>query len=335
MKRKNTFAVISILSFIISGAFTIALFTSNSVGKLATLIMLGAAVVFEMSKWCLLWEGFSGKHSGGFRGTLITLWVLVTVGSIVASSGYVLNQSNKTQNEATVSSTQYKQAEQARNVLIDSYNVKKQQIEQLRQQAAALPSNYYSMKQNIMNDVSKKTAELSAVTKDIQNPLKVEGVLVSNGYSAFFGLMAKIFEEDAQMLELWFFMALGIILELIANVFAYLYQKELLGSNYRLKPENSTNQSPPKVLDISTKKNNAGCIGFRPENIRDFSDDDYQAYITYMSNNQKNGYAPGYSSIASGIGVNTEVARSIKNHLEREGVVKVQGSRTRILKEVV
>lgn len=351
MKKQTKFAIISVLSFAISASFTIALFTSNSVGKTEKLIMIVSAIVFEISKWTLLWEGFSDKHTGALRTTLITLWALVTVGSIVASCGYVLNQSNKTQNQTLVSSTEYKQAEQSRNILIDNYNKKSTEIEQLKEQAAELPRNYYSMKQQIMDKVASKTAELSAMATKIQSPIKVEAPLLTNGYSAFFSLMGKVLEEDSKMIELWFFMILGIVLEAIANVFAYLYQKEInhAPKTAETQPEGESkryflrNKSRNKIRNKPSFAPNVVQIkNYAPKNVKvqpepDLYDEcDIENYIRVMHQNQKNGYSPGTKSMAQLLGwgrQGEEKARGIKNYLELKGKVRVINNRTQIVKE--
>lgn len=344
MKKKNTFLTISILSFIISAAFSINLFTSNSVGRMATLLMFTSAVVLEMAKWTLLWEGFSGKHNGTLSGILVGLWAFVTIGSIAASCGYVLNQSNQTQNNALISSTQYKQAEQARQIKISTYNNKAAEIDQLRQQAAELPKNYFSMKQNIMDKVAQKSKELSSLSDEIKKPIDVKAELPISGYSAFFGLMAKLFDEDAKMIELWFFIALGIVLELIANVFAYLYQKE---RNYA--PKNAEIQPTGDSKRYSYKYRNTKKQSFAPNVVplknyapknhtnqsqpKLYSEKDIEDYIRVMYENQKNGYSPGTKLMADLLGwgrSGEEKARGIKNYLELKGMVEVVGSRTRI-----
>lgn len=352
MKRKNTFAVISVLSFLISGMFTIALFTSNSVGKIAIMMMFASAVVFEMSKWCLLWEGFSNRHNGIFRTILIFLWASVTIGSIVASSGYVINESNRTQNKAVISSTQYKNAEQSRQILIDSYNKKSEEVEQLRKQSEELPKNYYSMKQNIMKNVSEKTAALSALTQKIQEPLKVSGVLNENGYSAFFSLFANLIGEDSKMVELFFFLALGIILELIANCFAYLYQKESGSSStpnrkYFQKSNNSESKIGFKPQVVLAKKTDAARpIGFKidtekptgisaPQNVHGFDDIMLDKYIDYIYDCVKaDGSIDGYQTTATNLNYTYDQVRKMKNHCEHLGILKSDsaGRRTILLR---
>jgi hypothetical protein len=349
MKKKNVFATISVLSFIISAAFTISLFTSNSVGRLATVIMFASAIVFEMSKWTLLWEGFSGKHASLFSGILITLWAAVTLGSIAASCGYVLNQSNQTQNNAIISSTQYKQAEESRKIQISTYNNKAAEIDQLRQQASELPKNYYSLKQEIMSKVTQKSKDLASLTSEIKKPIEVKAELPTSGYSAFFKLMSKVLDADPTMLELWFFIGLGIVLELIANVFAYLFQKErLIDSNFRLEPKRletceTTKFQTPKIKKIYQQNSPAVAkIGFNIEPKRNnnhnnkpepsISTEDYDKYVEYMYDKQKNGYAPGYLDIARNVNIAVETARAIKGELQRRGVIQTVGNRTVILK---
>lgn len=367
MSKKVSFATISVLSFIVSASFTIALFTSNSLTKGAMLLMIMTALAFEMAKWVLLWEGFSGKHESGLSAVLIGLWVAVTVGSIVASCGYVLNENNKSQNNSAISSTQYKQAEQGRNILIDTYNAKVKEIEQLRKQAEELPKNYITVKQNIMAQVDKKSTELSNLTSDINKPININADLPSNGYTAFFVMVGEIIGEDAKNISLWLFLMLGVVLELIGNVFAYLYQKEsnhvsLTTTNFtppttKIKvPEKEHTESPkPRIIQggrlkgmkFKVKPNiKSNIIPFEtfvhvdknPVTLStsSFTKDEVDDYVKCMYETKTaSGDSRGFKTIAKDIGIDVKKAEKIKAHLEMIGVVKVVGNRTRIIKEVV
>ena len=352
MKRKTTFGTIAVLSFVVSALFTISLFCSTSVGKFAIMLMFLSALIFEMSKWCLLWEGFSQKHSGFLRGILICLWLSVTLGSIVASCGYVLRQSNQSQNIATVSSIQYKNAEQSRQILIDSYNQKTAEVQQLKQQAAELPKNYYTAKSQIMQKVSEKAAAISGLAQKIQEPVTAVGVLNENGYSAFFEMFSKLIGEDAKMIELIFFMSLGVILELIGNIFCFLYQKESGNSptpnrKYFQKSAGSNSKIGfnPQVV-LAKKTDAARPIGFKidtekptgisaPQNVHGFDDIMLDKYIDYIYDCVKaDGSIDGYQTTATNLNYTYDQVRKMKNHCEHLGILRSDavGRKTKILR---
>jgi hypothetical protein len=153
--------------------------------------------------------------------------------------------------------------------------------------------------------------------------------------------MAKILETDPQMLELWFFVALGVILELIANVFAYLYQKER-NLNTRLEPKHSETCETTRLPTTKIKKTYlqhapaVAKIGFnlepKPVKNETISSEDFDKYLEYMYGKQKNGYCPGYLDIARNVNIAVETARNIKGELQRRGVIQTIGNRTVILK---
>jgi hypothetical protein len=155
--------------------------------------------------------------------------------------------------------------------------------------------------------------------------------------------MSKILDVDSKMLELWFFMIIGIVLEAIANIFGYLAQKE---KNSRLEPrlerlEVCETTTFPRFQNkkFALKNPTVAPIGFRtepePKNLEtSISNEDYTNYIDYMYYKQKNGYAPGYLDIARNVNIAVETARAIKGELQRQGIIKTVGNRTRIIKEV-
>jgi hypothetical protein len=343
MSKKSKFTAISILGFVLSALFTIQLFLSNSTGKFEKCMMILAAIVFECSKWILLWEGFSGKHSATLKTALITLWLMVTAGSIVASCGYVLNQSNTTQNKAMVESVEYRQAEEGRKIQIDAFSAKKAEIEQLRKQADGLPLNYFTMKQNIMDKVAVKSKELSTISSQISQPIKISAPLSSNGYTAFFQMIGKMMDEEPKQLELLFFMAIGIILEAIANVFAYLAQKEtnLVAVAPNIQQAHPTAEFKPKMYSpkarIPVKKNKLNVIPFVKKNetvhnftesqaMAEFTNDDVEKFVEVMlsSEDAKKGNCPGIKKMAELLEwgrAEEEKVRSIRGILLNRGML--------------
>lgn len=70
-------------------------------------------------------------------------------------------------------------------------------------------------------------------------------------------------------------------------------------------------------------------IGFEtPAEEKNFTDEEYQRYVKHMLETSTNGISKGYSSIASEIGTPVETCRSIRRHLERQGYIKTEGTKT-------
>lgn len=336
--RKLKFGIIAALSFFVSACFTILLFKSNSTTTLSIALMVLTALIFEMSKWALLREGFSGDYNTFLRTVFVGLWLGVTIGSITASCTYVLNETNSTENTAYISSTQYKQAEQARELRIDTYNSIKTEIANIKAQASSLPKDYVTAKNRLLNKATDKTNELSSLSKEISRPIDVKGQLPSNGYTAFFDLIEEMTGYNSKKISLWFFMIIGILLELIANVFAYLYQKECgprkststPPQNKKAIPETeqkTNNEQPKKTLQLA----HAGNIrSFASKGKQDskqtkstevLSKTNIINYINEMYRLHDGGESFGYKKIASNIGVSQTAAYKIRNHLEELDVI--------------
>lgn len=372
MSRKS-YMVISVVSFIVSAYFTILLFKSSSVGLFDAIPMVAVAIIFEFSKWCLLKESIVGQHRGPMKTVIFSLWAFTTLASIIASAGYVLNQSNGTKNINMESSTAYQNQIQARNNQADLYAIKKQELNNLIQtkdtnlkdlakSRDSLPRDYITAKENYnirINQatekldtlINTKSSELTSISSNLQNPIKVDAnVLPTSGYAAVFQLAADFLNNNdtsakknpyhAEVMELWFFLVLGVGIELLANVFAYLAQVSTNDIAVKKEPSShglvpTQTLLPSNVVDIRNRepkeKIQGNKIDFKAVQAQEFDEADMKKYVEYMRQNEKNGYSPGYKSIAANIGIGVEVARSIKNRLERDRVIVVDGNRTKII----
>lgn len=340
--RKLKFGIIAILSFFVSACFTILLFKSNSTTTLSITLMVLTALIFEMSKWALLREGFSGDYNAMLQTVFVGLWLGVTIGSITASCTYVLNETNSTENTAYISSTQYKQAEQARNLRIDTYNSIKTEIANIKAQASSLPKDYVTAKNRLLSKATEKTNELSSLSQEISRPIDVKGQLPSNGYTAFFDLIQEMTGYNSKKISLWFFMIIGILLELIANVFAYLYQKECGPRKSTSTPpgtkkaipeleQKNNNEQPKKlqtahagnVLSFASKgeqesKQTKSTEVLSKSNVTNYINEMYRLYEL----NENRGYKRIASNlIKNGINITQTGAYKIRNHLEELGVI--------------
>jgi hypothetical protein len=161
------------------------------------------------------------------------------------------------------------------------------------------------------------------------------------------------------MLELWFFMLIGVLLEAIANIFAYLAQKEtnLIQVSPNVPETQPTANVKPKRYIPKAKiplKKKLNVIPFVKKNetvhnlietvpSADFTDDDIEKFIEVMLNSEdaKKGNCPGIKKMTEllewGRGEEEKV-RSIRGILFQRGILnKGDGatSKYRIIKEVV
>jgi hypothetical protein len=249
---------VSILAFIISAIFTILLMTSGTVGIIAWILTVGMAIVLELCKVGFFYESLSNtKLLLPIRILLGIIAILLVGSSIFASASYVQNQANKTKNIQTKDSSQYKQLEQGKAVQQDLYNVKKKEIEDLKalqgkQQSngdsiiSTMPRNYIDKKNQAKQDtatqisktqdiINSKSTELSQIGASLQSPIDTTNLKLSSdsGYTAMFKTLADYLNKldsykgnpiNAEELEMWFFIGLGVIFEMVAILTAYLSQ---------------------------------------------------------------------------------------------------------------
>ena len=376
---------IAILSFIISGYFSVLLFQSSATTLTEAIPMIAIAIILELAKFSLLRELSNSNHAAWLKVSFFSLWVIITLSSIVASAGYVINQTNKATNESIKMSDSYKIKMASRDNQNDLYGTKKQELnnlytakenalKDLQTQREALPKNYISKKvemgvrmneveQDYNNRISKISSELSTISNSLAQEVDLSSTQVNstNGYTAIFQLSADIYNKNATEkvtasgLELWFFLALGVVLELVANVFAYLSMVTGKIKSPIPQPENkmpipelekmSKNSSPQKlkvahagnVVSIASK----GKQDYKQaKNEQDLSNKDIKMYLDIMYSNTKNdNESIGYKNIASKISEKYKMefkptkAYKIKNHLEKLGVISVDGATTKIICE--
>lgn len=395
---------ISILAFIISALFTIVLMTSGTVGIFSWILTVGMAVILETCKCGFFYEALSNtKLLAPIRALLAVIALLLVVSSILASASYVQNQANKTKNIQTKDSSQYKQLEAGKAVQGDLYNVKKKEIDDLKalqekQQAEgekiinSMPKNYIDRKNQQRADtiaqiaktqdiINTKSNELSGLGESIKTPIDTTNLKLNsdNGYTAMFKTMTDMINSSPdykdnpvtpEQLEMWFFIGLGIIFEMVAILTAYLSQlkSQSMGitANNNIYNDTSIGFRPQLVTatskDSDSIKSNR-VIGFqKPETLtvgsvegdnmnysqlpelkvvepltytsveEGFNRSDVIKYLEYMYDNQKRlGISQGMRTIAKNINIHEELARKIKGHLETLKIIKSEDLSTKIL----
>jgi hypothetical protein len=329
---------ISVTAFIISALFTILLMTSGTVGILAFILTVGMAVILEVAKCGFFYESLTNtKLLLPIRALLGVIALLLVASSIFASGSYVQNQANKTKNKQLKESSQFKQLEQGKALQQDLYNVKKKEIddlkglqEQQKQEGTniinSMPKNYIDRRNQQRVDtqkqvtetqklIDKKSDELSGLGAALQNPIDSSNVKVNsdNGYTAMFKSISEVINSSEdykndpvkpESLEMWFFIGLGIIFELVAVLTAYLAQ--LKGKSVGAATKR----------DIST---DFPGIGFKPQVVTAISKDsdgvqgDYNEVV--QAKRQIGFQSPGISSVTASTRANKniEVIENLKN----------------------
>jgi hypothetical protein len=187
------------------------------------------------------------------------LGIILTAISIIASSGYILNESNRVQNKSIQSSSTYKQLEEGKIIQKDLYGTKKEELKRLQ----TLQEQQKIDGKNIVNNSSIKNKagrgvevqskisktqeqinaiqnELTRITSELQKPIDVKNVnfKAENGYIALFQLLAdklnnlESFKESpttADRLLTYFLMFISAVFEILAVVL-YIINRKILSA---------------------------------------------------------------------------------------------------------
>ncbi len=189
-----------------------------------------------------------------------TLAVILTVITIIASAGYIVNESNMVENKQIKSSVEFKSLEDAKINQKDLYTVKKNEIERLQamqekiktegnQAVNSLPRDYITAKQNqrdktsrqvdtIQSQINTIQSELSNISNNISKPIDVKNIKFKNenGYISLFEMIAsglnktESFKESpvsTNDLMIYFFIFISAIFQLVA-VWLYVIEKKVI-----------------------------------------------------------------------------------------------------------
>jgi hypothetical protein len=287
MNNPKVYQALSVLGFLVSAVFTIKLFVSNSTDLISVLAMFSTAFLFECGKYILLYQGIKGPFSQAVKTALLGLWFFVTTASIVASATYVLNDANKNKNLMVENSSAFAKQQNGINVQNDLYSTTKQQIEDLKalqtkqQQEGqaivnAMPSNYIDRRnqqrastqaliERTQNQINEKSNSLLGIAAGINKPEKlVISEESTTGGDSFFKLVAQKLNENpsnknnpysTEEVGIFFYIAVGIGLELLANLFAFLSQYYKYGGIVLSPtPQDPIKKEIPKIETPKTKE---------------------------------------------------------------------------------
>lgn len=393
MNNPRTYQVLSILGFIVSAIFTVKLFSSNSTDIISWFAMVATALLYEFGKYTLLFQTIKGPFGATGKTIMLGSWIFVTCASIIASAAYVLNDANSNKNLMVESSAAYRQQQNSIAVKNDLYSTTKKQIEDLKalqgkqQQEGnnivnAMPSNYIDRKNQQRSDtrrliaktqeqINNKSEELNQIAKDLSSPLgeiKVETESTTGGYSMFKLITQKLNDNpknkknpySIEEVGVYFYIAIGVGLELLANLFAFLSQYYEYGKlcPTPLSPEKKqipelqsnkpyANSDAQEIKGGRLKglkfrrKDNISIFRPRPNEIiplvsSNVDEGDIEKYLKFVIENaSKNGNAPGRIKISAGTGIAQEKCRTIHNILIERGILETGDKFTKIIRKVV
>jgi hypothetical protein len=294
MNTHQKYKIMAILSYAVSGYFTVLLFNSMCTDVFSHIPMTLIAIIFEVAKWILMKE--IRNYTGFVKSVLITILGFTIMYSVIASAGYVINKNNESKKDEIESSVTYQNQVASKSNKADLYTLKKKEFDtlvadekatltRLENGIKSLPSDYITAKINqgvelnkqterFETAISKKSAELSLLVDDLSKNIDTSGAstLSTTGYSPIFKMGADFLNASdksakknpyqATSMELFFFLSLGIGLEILANVFAHLSNSSNYVVDRKINPvDNSKNPvdnkpqlSIPCKVDVVDKK---------------------------------------------------------------------------------
>lgn len=265
-KRSTHLLLTSIVAFIVSGVFTIIWFTSDTyIYTLPWFLALGMAVVFETFKINSGIMAFTSTlFSGGWKFILGIISILTVFYSILASTGYLLNNSNNIFNEQVKQSKSYQQAIEKKDLNKDLYSTSKSEISRLQQEknntitelkkqlSEKMPKlsyknwnekskseqAFYNGKKTLQNKITeiekdyeskieKEKEKQNKAYEEANNIVDTSGISIkfTKGSLAVSNFIGQIINKNSETVEIWLKIIAAILFEIIAWVSAILYPK--------------------------------------------------------------------------------------------------------------
>jgi len=365
IKKSIQWYFMAFLSFIVSGIFTVVWFSSGATSTLSLWLSRGMALVFELFKINSGIAALTAKYVPiAIRIFLFVLSISTVLYSILASTGFLVNDSNLIVNQTIKQSTSYQQGIEKKdlaNKQVSDSDAEINRLTQAKQDAlsrlqsqldAKMPQiahkdweskakyeqDFLANKSNIRQQIAateNKYEELIAAEKankskaaDNISNLDLSNVVVryTQGSLAVSSYIGKWLGYPAEIVELTLKIIASILFELMAWISAVMAsitrRKELDGGITYSSPISNIVKEKKATLSPNVATYNA------------FTDEDLKRYLQYMYANAKDGISEGYIKISKNIKLQQDKARKIKAHLEQIGVLKVDGGKTRILKEI-
>jgi hypothetical protein len=364
---KKTFRILAIMAYVISAISTGIFLVSMGESFIEKIMGLLITLLFEPGKCVSFISIFRPCKNPIIKTATIVLWIVLEIGSVTASTAYMMNVDGKQQQKSITNSTAYREIEAKKENISDLIQLKENEITKLQKEKEStitqmtadkdnLPKNYLSAKADLQlkinqasstlqQNIEKLNTEILTLTNELNNTsvtsVKSES---TNGYTRIFNTVAGLISSEESQVKgehialIFSFLIFGILPELMANVFFWYSQNE--GDPISDSSTSDSYISKNRIgryLQTFDMTGDKGRIGFKQDNDRqtsdmtDFTDDDLKKYLKYMYDTHTHGVCKGYSSISSSINVPLETCRSIRKHLERQGIIKTDGTKTLIL----
>jgi hypothetical protein len=194
---------VSIGSFLISWIFTCNLLASMATTGFATVIAFGLATVLEPAKITFM---ALGSIQRDFLAMIVG--IILTLMSIIGTLGWLQVQHA----EKVAISTQESVGFTSLQSQISGMDA---QIANIQTAANALPTNYHSRRQQLLDEANAMLAQKNELTQQLANYKPTTG----EASSALFVALSKFFGGiDPTLIELWINATYGILLELVAVI---------------------------------------------------------------------------------------------------------------------
>lgn len=158
-----------ILGFITSGVLTLKLLTSNSADTFSKLIAGSMTIILEFGKGITFIESQrKQKYTDGIKSLLFSMWLFLTALSIFASQAWLVNETNKIENNAQISSPLFLQAKDKESRLKDQITLKKTQLQKTLDDKINNAKNVQAERQ----DNLRLTSDYNKTIKEYQNKIE-------------------------------------------------------------------------------------------------------------------------------------------------------------------
>lgn len=264
MSKNQGYKIMAILMFVASGVITVMYTLSNVMGIIPSIVALVQGVGIESGKSFFSYHFVITKSSQLNKKIIFgTLALIAFIISIVATTGFSINMSNKVKNYIVKKSDEYKFKQKYVATQGDLYEVTKKQLEDLKSQRDsriagmektrdAWGKNYKTAKSLEQDKINSTSAKFNADIATKETELKtIAGTLnqktgeqnQTEGYEALYSVLAKYVNEARQEptetktttaddISFWMNLFVSIALEFFGIGFIYLsMQEEGLESN--------------------------------------------------------------------------------------------------------
>lgn len=131
VKKSSLLKYLYMITFTISGIFSVMLLSQLGTDKISTLLFSGIAVVMEFGKGVVFFTALSGRYTTKITRMLFVIWVVLVAISLMASMSAVLNASNEIANSKIKNSTEFQMTEEQYSTAQKNVNSAQTELDEL------------------------------------------------------------------------------------------------------------------------------------------------------------------------------------------------------------